>query len=215
MAYTVGPNAILQVVLRYTQAGQELMNVRHYKYTGVTVLADGRASAESVADHIGNKTVTGPGRIANAWAAVGADLGVNLYAVDAQWIYPTRFGVIQRTSPLGGTVPGQLVPTGTQVAIELRGDQARRQDVGGVRIPGFTVDAVGVDSRLTAAAITNFNVLRDRFLDTFTTSTAPSTGPMVPIIFHKASPPDSAVVSQAILKTEIRTMRRRVVGRGI
>lgn len=216
MAYSITNGAILECRMRHIQAGQEMMVVRHYRYDGATPIADGAAAALQLAQHIDNGVVTvGPGRYGAAWRAIGSEIGVSLYAVEAQWVYPIRYGPQRSSVVIFGNIAGDPVPSSVSAFVELRAEKSGKHFRGGMHVPGLAASGVTIQSTWSNDTLTGLQALGDAMTQQIPVGGPLTQGPWTPIIFNRASPTTSADVTQAIAMPTTRTMRRRVVGLGI
>jgi hypothetical protein len=211
MAYGISTGAILQLTCKYavSTAVDVAMTTHHYLYTGPAIV-DGAAEAVAAAQEF----KTQAGRWGQLWKATASELAT-LFEVEGQWVFPTRY---QKRSDgltfVSGTIVDTLAPPATSVAIERRGDLANRHSVGGVRVPATpsTISQNG-DGRILAAYLPAWQALAAFMPTAFSTAANPG-GTHTPVIYQRGNPAGSIVVKQGILHQTLRTLRRRVVGRG-
>lgn len=211
MAYVINPNAILQVNVIYKLGTQldKAMTTHHYKLTGASV-PDGAAEAFAAAQNF-KVAASLP---VQKWKAT-ASPQTSVVDVSAQWIYPIRYRAqYAGLAPVVGTFGTGIGPPGTQVSVQRRGEEANRHALGGIRFPATALEtAEDGNGLISALAAPGWAAVRDACKVTWSTALNPG-ATYVPIIFNRLSPASSVLVTDTILFTELRTMRRRVVGRG-
>jgi len=132
--------------------------------------------------------------------------------VHGQIIYPVRNALGSKV-PVGGiagTRAGTPLPTSTQWSVTTLTDMPGPGGRGGNRYCGFNADDVE-DSEITAAFGIDGN---DGVLALYSPILIAG-NPMDPLVYKRNDPLGSNRIVQYILEDEVRTMRRRVVGRGI
>jgi len=211
MAYSISPGAILQLTTRYAlvTGTDEALTTHHFVYSGPAI-PDGALEARTAAQ----EWMTVASRWAQLWKATATDL-TGIHDVWGQWIHPIRYQKQDAAlATVFGVLPGTVAPPGTSVAIERRGDVANRHGVGGVRVPATNSEiASNVDGLIAAGLRPAWQALADSVNDSWSTASTPG-GTFTPIIFNRSAPSASVIVTQGILHLQVRTMRRRVVGRG-
>lgn len=211
MAYTIAAGSILQLTCRYrlTSTPDEALTTHHYQLVNLNI-PDGAAEAVAAAQEF----MTVASRWGQLWRAVSSNL-VELHDVWAQWIYPIRYQKQDANLPsLSGTINSPPAPPGTSVALERRGDKANKHNVGGVRVPGAPMDIAGDGSgQILGGYVAAWNALASTLNDSWSTALNPGSS-YIPVIYNRAAPTTSAPVTNVILHQTVRTMRRRVVGRG-
>lgn len=198
---------IYEVRLRGMHDNQQVMSVLHYIYDphGETITVEGACeglnNALKTADDLMNKYY-----IVLNHEYVGEQ-------TEIQRIYPDR-SVYYSFDPFGanGLSEGDGLPPGNSVAVTKRSDLAGRSKVGGVRVPAVSVGDV-VEGRLTELAATGYGNFALKLL--VHQPIGFGDAEMLPIILHRASPILSAPLTQVLVQTAVRTMSRRVLGRGI
>jgi len=137
--------------------------------------------------------------------------------------YDGDFTEIQRIAPLrmisyrydpfasGGGVAAVALPPGTSVALTKRAEASGPHGIGGVRMPAVpvTFNAAGLLDPIS------YGAYDDLCESLKTTVTLPLEAVLEPVILNRASPESSYVVYDVFRQDNIRTMSRRVVGRGI
>lgn len=132
--------------------------------------------------------------------------------VSVQLIHPVRKakGYAFPVGALNGLRAGTPMPSSTQTSVETRSDLGGSKGHGGTRFAGSVITDIA-DSEFTPA------YLADLMNGVGALYGTPAWGvpAKLPIIFNRATPGQSEVIHAADPKVEVRTMRRRVVGRGI
>lgn len=132
--------------------------------------------------------------------------------LNVQVISPIRYKKRQIASAgVGALIAAADQPVTSQV-IYRSGDLGSRKDQSSLHLPGTSVAEVtnGVYD-LGQTALLNALAVKCKTPYTIATGTLTVT----PVIFHRGPTPSYSIITDAIAKTEVRTMRRRVVGRGI
>lgn len=207
MAYPVAANSILEVTLIGNLASQTTLTLLHYKT--VTAISDGDSAINTVNANINNALPSC--LVAYYLACCGA--GFDLLAVRYQWIYTVRY--LARTIPAvltSGTAGSTALPPGVAVAITKQAQTSGRKNRGTVHMPGVPLDAVTDGSLSPGAGLTAYVNLGKEI-----EVPQPIGGGTfaAPVIYQRSSPINSQQVIQTIVQTNVRTMSRRVVGRGI
>ena len=216
MPYTVAPASVIELRYRFAQASQEMMVIRHYRYSGPSTIPDGASAAQLLGEHTLNPASTAGGaRFGARYKALSCMAGVALYAVDAQWIYPTRYNPIRTTMTVAGDDTANPVPTGVAAFIEFKAELAGKKNRGGMHIPGLSSSAVGIDSKWTPAYVGRLQLMADTMIESVIATGPLIYGPWAPMIFRRKDAANSQVIFQAVVHTTIRTERSRVVGLGI
>lgn len=207
MAYPVAANSILEVTLIGTLAGQTTLTILHYKL-GSTGISDGESAITAANAAINNALPSS--LVAYYLACCGESFALD--SIRYQWIYTVRY--LARTVPSAfdqGTVAGACMPPGVSVAITKQSQLAGRHGRGTVHMPGvpLTFVTAGLLDGSAQAPYTNLaNELEAPIPVGGGTFAAP-------VIYQRASPINSQQVIQTTVQQNVRTMSRRVVGRGI
>lgn len=197
---------ILEVRLRGVLFEQHVMTVLHYKITDVEP------------DILLSVCIT----------ALNTDLGgvddlYDSYYKCLSEDYTAQDTEIQRIAPLRqiaynfepyagiGNVASTALPPGVSMAVTKRAEGSGRDCVGGCRLPA--VPTLFNDAgRVTLLGTDALQQFCDQLKQV---SEVTGVATFTPIILHRASPSDSQIVYDAFPMDTIRTMSRRVVGRGI
>lgn len=207
MAYPLTPDSIVEVTLRTTVNSQTCLSLLHYRYDGTGTLSDGGAAILGLLNQMNSA-----GNLVTKYADLLAG-NVTLDELRGQLIWGSRYNPVSVTpSSAGGTWPGaDCENPAVSVAITKRAEIATRHGRGTLHMPGVPQDAqVGGNS--TNAYQTAANPLEAEIAAQRT----PTSGQLwTPVIYNRVSPLDSARVVSVNTETSLRTMRRRVLGRGI
>lgn len=207
MPYSVSAGDVMEYTIDMRLNGQRCLNVYHWRYkVGSTTISDGGAKfltwlAASVSDPTSVYECT---RL-----AVSSDLMIVGHKM--QVIYPTRKPATMYTTGTAGGRAGGALPTGVAACISLIQGTAGRSLNGRKEIPGLLSSdqvgdmwqpaVIGLLNDIGAAAI------RDTALDL-------TTEVMEAILFKRATPISSQIVSSFSVRPQARYISRRTVGRG-
>jgi len=186
-------------------AGQRVMNVFHYFMQLEGGVDDGHQECLDLM----NTLQAGGGFWDKYLACLSADcIEMHMYA---QWITDVRFAYVTSPVPDATGLAGQpALPPNDGAAITLRGDLADRHNLGRKAIPGVFQDYV-VNGNLV---LIYFGLLED-FCDKIVLEQVnPSGAEYLPIIFNRATPELSPVITEAFPQHTSRVERRRTVGVG-
>lgn len=198
---------ILQCTLRGQQDAQTTLTVLHFRLeadpTPAPIYAALGAFNTHISSGVNNLWTRYLNCISNVWEAT---------SITSQIIYPIRY-VGQSLLKGGefGSVSGTALPVGNMVAITKRAEIAGPHGVGGVRMPGVPTSHA-FESMVTANGFLAYNIMALELTDNQTPTGGQNWNP---IIFNRSSPATSAPIESASTQPQIRTMSRRVVGRGI
>lgn len=206
MAIPMTVGDIVSITLRGTLNGQTTLNVLHYRLTSVGGLTDFASWASAVVIKL-----DGPAEMAVFYAGALSEDVTNLQYV-IQKIYPTRLVVyVHDMTATEGQITESALPPGVQASLTKRGALANRNNIGGVRMPGAPITANEGGYISTA-----YNALLEAFATYLAGPiTTVTIGTLTPIIYNRQIPADSPAVATVTVEQTMRTMRRRVVGRGI
>lgn len=204
MAYTIPASSILEMQLRYTLDGQQLINVFHYRVDGPVL--DGAGSLIAFAGDFDLK-------VARPLAGHQSNNVLNR-AIRAQWVYPARYVPYDMPSFFTiGQVAASSESGGTAVSLKRLGDRANRKNRGRIYLGGVPETGCQI-STLTNAYYNALNAEwavacqasldyagEGRFAD--------------PVIWSYKRPIEFTVVESGSADRYVRYQRRREVGRGI
>lgn len=209
MAFSIPVNAIVEFGLQSTVDGQRCLTLLHYRVTGAE-LPNGNDDLEQIVDSMG-----GTDQIVQLYVACMSD-SATFDGVSYQQIWaPTPF-VLRRPRGFNafsageGGYEGVMLPVATSVAITKLTDVASRRGLGTVHMPAVPADFVA-GSLVSGAGVARY----DEFRNTIPSDIVYSTTTLVPLIWNRTDPANSLVIQDTALQTSVRTMRRRVVGRGV
>lgn len=209
MAYNVSAGDILEATIVGSSAGQTTLSVLHYRLAVITP-QDGVTLANLINADLNSAL---PSCLIAAYADCCAD-NFSINSLILQWIYPVRYARLVYSAVItDGTVANGSFPPAVASALTKRSDMAGRSKQGTLHMPGVPNDFV-INGLLTAGAISFYNQLGAIVRDVVN---VPGGGgsDLFPIIYHRQSPAASADITSVSVQSTSRTMRRRVVGRGI
>lgn len=209
--YSVESGAIMELTMIAALFDQVVMTVRHYRLelTGGGTDTDGPTALN---EFFTEQVDGAPGLIANdVIPCLSQDVVTIKWKM--QWIKPTRYAPIIAvgTDEIGGEASASE-PPGVAAAVTLRAVTTGRHSRGTIHFPGVP-KTWSVTGRINApgqAAYGNAGAAYRRVLtsvDTFKVFN--------PIIYYRELPELSQDVAGYEVQNTVRTMRRRVVGRGI
>lgn len=207
MAYPLNPNSIIEVTIRSMVNSQTCLSVLHYRYDGTGTLSDGGAAILGLLNQM-----NGAGNLVTKYAALMPG-NCTLEELRGQLIWATRYNPVAVTpSSLFGTWAGaDCENPAVAAAITKRSQVASRHGRGTLHMPGVAADAMA-NGRLTVAYQTASNPLEAELAAQRT----PAAGQLyTPVLYDRANPLSSEQIISVNTELTLRTMRRRVVGRGI
>jgi len=204
MPYTLETNDIVEVRINYEQNLQRLMNVFHY-----IVTANGRSNlgAEDLAI-FATAINSDPAQWSQIWKLHMSDQ-CTLVSVNAQKIYPTRYPYEGDYVSNVGDSGSPPMPQNVQGSITKVGETATRHGIGHVEVPGLVADQV-LNGELTVAGKAALDDLGPTLLLNYS-AVAPGTVTMRPVLFNRASPLGSQIVTAFRRQDTVRVARRRTV----
>lgn len=204
MAYPINPHDIIEVSYRGTIAGQIVMNVFHFQYTGAVPLVPGDAALQTL--------------LTNLAAPLGFQaklLGCSCpeYTMTeqrAQVIYPTRQIYLSNTISLPGIFAGSSLTPNTSAVVLKVPSLAGRGRVGNVHVIATpSADPTGgVWSLVYIAKLGLFAAA----LPTLQTLSAPNDA--MPVIWSRRLPTNPSQILAGRVNPFVRVERRRTVGVG-
>lgn len=206
MAYTVAAGDILEVSIASRLNGQRLLSVFHYVLSTGGGPIDGIAAIDSF-DGLWNLAVAGEFMQSYADAMVR---DVSIEQVVYQWIHTTRRARIV-FSPANdtGEAAGTALPQNLSAALTKRSEVPGRLGNGTLHMPGLAVESV-VSGELNLAGVAVYNDLIANLPQVYTFDG----NSLTPVIYHRAAPALSPVITTADVQQTVRTMHRRTVGVG-
>lgn len=138
-----------------------------------------------------------------------------LVSWDYQALYPTRYIIVPKNPTITqGQVAGLCQPPAVSSAITLRTDVAGRTQRATKHLPGVPASYVE-EGKLTAGAKTAYTNLINVLKDQWTITVGGNDYLLDEVVYHRANPSISPLVTNGIVQETSRTEKRRVVGRGI
>lgn len=210
MPYTITSGSVIEVTFNSTVGGQVCLSLFHYRVNAGASITDGGAYLTQFLADIN----AGTNDLKTAYLdAASSDLVLQL--LTAQAITPTRFTRSEAGPGVNnqGIIVSPALPPATSGAITKRSaSQVGRHARGTLHMPGVptSFNAGGVLTQLGRAG---YDALGAALATVITVTGNAAT--LTPVIFNRTSPEDSIPVDQGISQTNLRTMKRRVVGRGI
>lgn len=206
MAYPITLGNICEYIIETIVNGQTCLSVFHYKYTGTASITDGGAALLSLANNL-----NGSGGLLPKYADCLAN-NVIINQASIQLIWPTRW---RRIAPdittTTGLYDGGCDNPSVAVAISKAGDIARKGGGGTLHLPGIPT-TIQENGRISADYSATIDPLEVQIA---AVKTGASGQTWQPIIYNRANPANSIAITSVSTETTLRTMRRRVVGRGI
>lgn len=186
---------------------QTTMTVLHYRLTSVGSLPLFNGWASSLLTYLNTPTI---GLTAFYTRCLSEDWTAGQWWI--QKIHSTRLVKIAgNMSPTVGGVGEAALPPGVAASITKRAAVAGRNAVGGIRLPAIPVTSNEAGYMSTAQEL----LMADLCLQLQAPLTTVSIGTLTPIIYNRTNPTSSLEVVNCTVETTLRTMKRRVVGRGI
>lgn len=204
MAYSLQVDDVIEVVIQGEADGQTTITTFHYMMND---------PATDAVEWLQAALNTFQGEIDGTYARFRNVTGDDFIfrAVTIQRISPTRNAKIG--IPIGeqtGLVNSECLPPANAVAVTRRTELAGRHQHGSLHMPGVPLSFVA-NGILTANAVSTYST----FANSLTFPLEWGNATARPVIFNRLDPLASTTVSNAAPMTSVRTMRRRVVGRGI
>lgn len=209
MAYGIPEQAIIEATFVGEIDGQTTMSLFHFRVTEGTS-ADGATWLLSFIAQL--KATSG---LRDLYLDCCSQ-NFTLRTITAQMIWAPNPNVSRRPRVVdvqvdqNGTVEEDSEPSLVSVAITKRTDLAGRKGIGTLHMPAVPITFLQ-NSVITTTALTAYQHVADELNEAI--EVAPISA--IPIIMHKGSPSESPVITGATVESTARTMRRRVVGRGI
>lgn len=205
----VGDIATVQMVgLLY---GQTIIYDFAYK---VTSISGGLVSRAVLGSALNNEFQTA---ILSPWAKILAAVSpeyTTRYS-QVQFIHPTREPYDRLTNVATASGPGSASSPSASAVITKRINPPHQGGAGHLCIAGLDYNDVG-SGRWTGANITALVAIGGSLMTGFSMNTAGSvTTSMLPVVFRRGDPANSPDLFNFAISDEVRTQKRRVVGRGI
>lgn len=209
MAYTVSDGAVCEVTIVGRVFEQRCLTILHYQ---LILPSQGQTIDGNLAINQFNATLNtiGAGSLIGSYAACMA-ASYSFEAITYQWMYPTRYRRVNAPpAVVQGSTGLNCRQTNIAVAVNRFTENAGRGTTGTLHLPAVP-DEWQAGGRLDGGLdeYNNFGT------QSRTVSQLPNNVAMNPIIFSKGTPLFSKAVIGHIVGSELRTMRRRTVGRGV
>lgn len=206
LTFSIFKNDIIETVFRGRVNGQVTMSLFHHQYTSDIALVDG----VGVLDELFAKMVATGGLYARYRNCLSSDWNNGI--VTLQKITGTRYRKLEYIpTNREGAVASAALPPATACCLTRQAAIAGRGSVGTLHMPAVP-NTFAEEGLTTVAADTAYGLLATQLAAVITLTAG---GNFNPVIFHRPSPANSPFVALVALQETIRTMRRRVVGRGI
>lgn len=207
MAYSLDTGDIVEVRVNYLMYGQRMMNVFHYKMDGSGSINDGPTDVSETAQNV----AAGIDQWVAKWLA-GGSTDCTVTDVEAQKIYPTRYPYQRTLVGENGVIETATLPQNIQLSIEKVGEVADRHGVGRVEVPGIPAAYASAGRVLEVGRDWLAELAFALALDIEAPFETPTR--LVPIIFNRAAPATSQLLTTTRLNDTVRVARRRTVGVG-
>jgi hypothetical protein len=188
---------------------QEILSTFCYGLSAIT----GTNSQSSAFDRL-HAALTAAGNLADKYRAVCAPQ-LNLTEIWYQVISPSRYAKYVRTSGLGvGTLGDGEYKTANMAAVILRrGDFGNRHNVSTLHVPIGQTSGEVASGQIGADIEGPLNALATQVKAAVTTTTVVASWD--PVINNGPNAPDYIPITDTQVKTVVRTMRRRNIGKGV
>jgi hypothetical protein len=198
--------AIVELALEGTLDAQRVMNLLHYR---VSYTSGGPAGEDELFNAL-HAAITPTGELIPRYlACISTDF--TLDRIRYQVVAPTRTRFRYKDMGITGTGGAPACPPADSACITLRGDGAGRTNRRSLHLPGLPFDWVN-QGKVDPGFLTNFANLRLKLEHIYTVLT---TVDLQPCIWHRTNYVQSVQIKDSQLQDSVRTMRRRVLGRGI
>lgn len=210
MAYPIASQDIVELLFWPRQESQQFISTFHYRYTGASPITDGAAALDAML----TQQMTSTSMFKKYLQCMGSD--ATTLQLTAQKVFVNRYVRFTKATIVGyqgGEVDALCLPTANAVAITRRGEEAIRGRVGTLHMPCIPYTFIEPGSSLLLNIGQDaYSALALKMLETITLSAGQT---FVPILLHRTLPGISPQITSVDLHNELRTERRRVLGRGI
>jgi len=201
-------NDIIQVTVEGRKDGQTLLNVFHYR---CTVAPSTGTPADNIGAFLTQDWAVDAGRLEILWTPVMPD-DYNLRLVRGQRVAPTRSAYVEQLLIDNGDIAAFQMDTANLAWVFVKQTElAGRRGRGTTHMLLPASDWI-LNGELSTEGATARQDLIEAIDDTVVVV---SGGTYEPVIYHPAFSPNFSRITHCTIKQEIRTMRRRTVGRGI
>lgn len=205
MAYPISVGSIVEVTFPYRVNSQLCMAVLHYKLRSGSV-SDGATNLQALLTDL-----NAVGGLHEAMSFCQSE-DATYPELRAQVISPLRFvPETQLSNRSQGAITEPCNNQQVAIAVTKRSELASRHGIGTLHLGGIA-DTFCTAGRVASAFGSIINLFAGQLNDDVTL-----TGSVIydPVIYNRSNPSLSAVITTASYQDTLRTMRRRVVGRGI
>lgn len=208
MSYSLNPNDVLEYIIMYQLDGQTLMNTFHYKYSEVA--APQTNAAVLLSDWLAAAKVDATGTYLALKAAASNKVTFTTHRI--QIIYPVRRAYADGTLGAVGSRGDTAMPSGVSGCVFRKSDLAGRGTVGRIEVGGMLTDDA-LDGYVTPTYTALLSSIATTLILNRDIGVEPAS--LQPILFKRSAPVFSPLVSQVGVRSTVRYMTRRTVGRGI
>lgn len=207
MAYPISPNSIAEITLVQRLDGQTMLSILHYRYFGTADILDGAVALTTLVDDLNDND---PGRFVYEMAQAQVNT-VTYTQIVAQWILPSRWArALYVPFRATGTRAVDAISSSSAAVITKRTDFPAPHGVGSLHLGGLAyTDAFQSQWTLATRALTDNVGLAMKRPVTL------AGGELRPVVLNRTLPATSQEILSAITEPTVRTMRSRVVGRGV
>ena len=205
MPANIATGDVVEVAFEGVHDQQRVLNLFHYRIDKSDPAAVTQAS---FINSLHAKLNATGGLIPTFLAAVSGDY--LLSDVRYQFQYPTRWAAVTKDVGEVGGGPASLPPADS-ATFTLRAEQAGRRYRRSLHLPALPADWVS-EGLIETGFMTNFNDLGAKLIEKINISTGLDA---TPVILHRAAYGSSPQIADFSIVPQVRTMKRRVVGRGI
>lgn len=205
MAWDLVNGAIMEVQIVGEFNANITRTIRHYRasVSGSAVNGEGALDAFAATTQFATMLADYRACCGDDWLMTYQQLQVISPARWRRYIYSVDTGP--------GTLGSSAQTASTAGFIELRGDIANRHSVGGVHMPCPGVEEYSA-GKFLGAQLDRYGTLAAGLILQIATAAPAVT--WTPVVFNRAIPANSVVVTDGQAQDTVRTMRRRVLGRG-
>lgn len=207
MPYTVGNGAILEVSIRGTYDSQRFISLFHYKYELPSGDTNGILLINTINPLFNSADA---GTVLKEYTDCLNEQAV-VEEVVYQWVQPTRRARVVKSPVIAnGAVLGDGAPPNLAMSLTKRSDVAGRHGVGTLHMPALTAANYN-RGRFTLLGQDLYGPLQTAILSPLNIEFGEN---MVPIVYDRVVPANSAEITTVVNNQTVRTMHRRTVGLG-
>lgn len=200
-------NDVIEITYQGTILGQRVLNVLHYF---VDAPSTDPSYLSALSHLLGNFKA---GAVSPTIAFLNAVAqNYNLDTLKGQVVYPTRKAYVLNNVDLPGLIGSNCTAQNLSGVITKRTSVGTRKGVGALHMPALPPTGYA-DGLITNAQRTLYGAVQACLLNPFTDSL--ETTRIEPCLWSRSSPGTVLGLTATQLQPEVRTMRRRTIGRGI